>query len=90
MSRTIRAPRGSQLRQDDPAEYTRRSMTSMAQHVEAMLAFQRRGAEVFDYGNNLRQRAFDALAYNKRLTTLDLFRPTFARCFVRARDPSVG
>lgn len=49
-----------QLRQDDPAEYTRRSMTSMAQHVEAMLEFQRRGAEVFDYGNNLRQRAFDA------------------------------
>jgi urocanate hydratase len=49
-----------QLRRDDPAEYTRRSMVSMAQHVEAMLEFQRRGAEVFDYGNNLRQRAFDA------------------------------
>jgi urocanate hydratase len=49
-----------QLRRDDPAEYTRRSMASMARHVEAMLAFQRRGAEVFDYGNNLRQRAFDA------------------------------
>lgn len=49
-----------QLRRDNPAEYTRRSMASMAQHVEAMLEFQRRGAEVFDYGNNLRQRAFDA------------------------------
>ena len=49
-----------QLRQDDPADYTRRSMASMARHVEAMLAFQRRGAEVFDYGNNLRQRAYDA------------------------------
>ena len=32
----------------------------MARHVEAMLDFQKRGAEVFDYGNNLRQRAFDA------------------------------
>jgi urocanate hydratase len=32
----------------------------MARHVEAMLAFQQRGAVVFDYGNNLRQRAFDA------------------------------
>ena len=32
----------------------------MARHVEAMLEFQRRGAEVFDYGNNLRQRALDA------------------------------
>jgi urocanate hydratase len=35
-------------------------MKSMARHVEAMLAFRRRGAEVFDYGNNLRQRAYDA------------------------------
>jgi urocanate hydratase len=47
------------MRRDDPAEYERRSMASMARHVEAMLAFQRAGAEVFDYGNNLRQRAFD-------------------------------
>jgi urocanate hydratase len=47
------------LRQVDAQEYQRRSMRSMARHVEAMLEFQRRGAEVFDYGNNLRQRAFD-------------------------------
>jgi len=47
------------LRQADPAAYDRRSMESMARHVEAMLAFQRAGAEVFDYGNNLRQRAYD-------------------------------
>ena len=47
------------LRRSDPKEYERRSMQSMARHVEAMLEFQRRGAEVFDYGNNLRQRAFD-------------------------------
>jgi urocanate hydratase len=47
------------LRQADPDEYTRRSMRSMAEHVQAMLAFQQRGAEVFDYGNNLRQRAYD-------------------------------
>ncbi|NLG98506.1 MAG: urocanate hydratase [Chloroflexi bacterium] len=47
------------LRREDPQEYSRRSMQSMARHVEAMLEFQRRGAEVFDYGNNLRQRAFD-------------------------------
>ncbi len=48
------------LRKSDPQEYERRSMPSMAKHVEAMLEFQRRGAEVFDYGNNIRQRAFDA------------------------------
>jgi urocanate hydratase len=35
-------------------------MQSMARHVQAMLDFRRNGAEVFDYGNNLRQRAFDA------------------------------
>jgi urocanate hydratase len=48
-----------ELRKKDPAEYGQRSMAAMARHVEAMLEFQRRGAEVFDYGNNLRQRAFD-------------------------------
>lgn len=47
------------LRKSDPQEYARRSNQSIARHVEAMLEFQRRGAEVFDYGNNLRQRAFD-------------------------------
>lgn len=47
------------LRKSDPDEYERLSMESMAKHVEAMLAFQRAGAEVFDYGNNLRQRAYD-------------------------------
>jgi urocanate hydratase len=47
------------LRKTDPDSYARRAMQSMARHVEAMLAFQRAGAEVFDYGNNLRQRAFD-------------------------------
>jgi urocanate hydratase len=48
------------LRKTDPQSYEQKSMESMARHVEAMLAFQRKGAEVFDYGNNLRQRAFDS------------------------------
>jgi len=47
------------LRKDDPAEYARRSVESMSNHIRAMLDFQRKGAEVFDYGNNLRQRAYD-------------------------------
>jgi urocanate hydratase len=50
----------SKLRVENPDEYARRSTAAMARHVEAMLEFQKRGAEVFDYGNNLRQRAFDA------------------------------
>ena len=47
------------LRKSDPQEYTRMVLNSIPRHVEAMLAFQRQGAEVFDYGNNIRQRAFD-------------------------------
>ncbi|WP_369685051.1 urocanate hydratase [Anaerolinea thermophila] len=47
------------LRRRDPQEYERRSLQSMARHVQAMLEFQKRGSEVFDYGNNLRQRAYD-------------------------------
>ncbi len=48
------------LREEDPDEYVRRSLASMAQQVEAMLAWKGQGAVVFDYGNNLRQRAYDA------------------------------
>ncbi len=48
-----------QLRLNDRDEYHRRSMRSMAKHVQAMLDFKHHGAEVFDYGNNLRQRAYD-------------------------------
>jgi urocanate hydratase len=47
------------LRGSDPQAYARRSVHSMRRHVEAMLSFKRGGAEVFDYGNNLRQRAYD-------------------------------
>jgi urocanate hydratase len=48
-----------ELREVDPAEFGKHAVASMVKHVEAMLAFQQRGAEVFDYGNNLRQRAFE-------------------------------
>ncbi|HUE99471.1 MAG TPA: urocanate hydratase [Anaerolineales bacterium] len=45
------------LRKSDPGKYKQMAMASMAKHVQAMLAFQRAGAEVFDYGNNIRQQA---------------------------------
>ena len=56
-----------ELRLDDPVTYVRRARESMARHVEAMVEFLDRGAEVFDYGNSLRaeaklggfERAFD-------------------------------
>jgi urocanate hydratase len=47
------------LRAEDPAQVTRESRPSMRRHVEAMLAFQAQGIPVFDYGNNIRQVAFD-------------------------------
>jgi urocanate hydratase len=50
----------AELRRKDPEDYTKRAMDSMAEHVQAMLEFQKKGAVVFDYGNNLRQRAYDA------------------------------
>jgi len=49
-----------ELRASDPAKYKQMAMDSMAQHVQAMLEFQRKGSEVFDYGNNLRQQAYNA------------------------------
>src|SRR6266705_2194888 len=45
------------LRQRDPQAYIQRSMASMVIHVRAMLAMQKMGAVVFDYGNNLRGQA---------------------------------
>ncbi|MBM4104837.1 MAG: urocanate hydratase [Phycisphaerae bacterium] len=48
------------VREDDPELYQQRSMQSMADHVELMVAFLDAGTKVFDYGNNLRQRALDA------------------------------
>jgi urocanate hydratase len=50
----------AELRKLDPEEYVRRSTASMVVHVDAMLALQRAGAVVFDYGNNIRRFAFDA------------------------------
>ncbi len=51
--------KAAEFRKADQAAYEKAAMDSMAKHVEAMLEFQRRGAVVFDYGNNLRQRALD-------------------------------
>lgn len=41
----------------DPEDFTRRSRTSMTEHVAAMVGFQDAGAAVFDYGNSIRREA---------------------------------
>jgi urocanate hydratase len=48
------------LRRDDPAQYVRRALESIALHARALLELQRRGAVTFDYGNNLRAQAMEA------------------------------
>jgi urocanate hydratase len=45
------------LRKENPEEYIKRSMESMAVHVQAMLGFLKAGSIVFDYGNNIRGQA---------------------------------
>lgn len=47
------------LRNQDPSKYVSLAKESMMRHVQAMLEFQKRGAITFDYGNNIRQVAFD-------------------------------
>lgn len=49
----------NELRKSDPEKYKKMAMDSMSKHVQAMLEFQRAGAEVFDYGNNIRQQAYN-------------------------------
>ncbi|MBI5297730.1 MAG: urocanate hydratase [Chloroflexi bacterium] len=67
----------NELRKSDPAKYKAMAMDSMAKHVQAMLGFQRAGAEVFDYGNNLRQQA-----YNHGVTDAFEF-PGFVPAYIR-------
>lgn len=49
-----------ELRESDPETYKKKSVESMGAHVAAMLEFKRRGAIVFDYGNNIRAQAVKA------------------------------
>jgi urocanate hydratase len=48
-----------ELRVSNPEAYKKMAMDSMSKHVRAMLDFQRAGSEVFDYGNNIRQQAYN-------------------------------
>ena len=48
-----------EARRIDPEHYVTLSMASMDRHVRAMVRLQQRGAITFDYGNNIRQRAYE-------------------------------
>ena len=70
------------LRASDPDEYLRLARASIAAHVEGMLEYVRRGAYVFDYGNNLRGEAREggvAEAFSYPGFVPAYIRPLFAR-----------
>jgi urocanate hydratase len=56
----ISYPDALALRRKDPKAYERESFASMIDHCKAMLELQKRGADTFDYGNNLRGHAAQA------------------------------
>ncbi|MCK4271739.1 urocanate hydratase [bacterium] len=70
-------PEALALRKKDPQEYTKRAYESMAVHVQAMLAMQKKGAVTFDYGNNIRGQAHKAGVEN----AFDF--PGFVPAFIR-------
>ncbi len=47
------------LRRSNPREYLKRAKQSIRVHVKSMISMSRRGAIAFEYGNNIRQQAFD-------------------------------
>jgi urocanate hydratase len=58
--RGLSLAQAAELRRKAPSEYVDRAKASMAEEVSAMLWMKDQGAEVFDYGNNLRAGARDA------------------------------
>jgi urocanate hydratase len=48
------------LRKKDPEKYKKESIRTMGEHVASMLNMQEKGAETFDYGNNIRAHAVTA------------------------------
>ncbi len=50
----------SELRKDDPDKYLRRVSDSVVKQLEAIIEMKKRGAKVFEYGNNIRRLAYDS------------------------------
>jgi len=72
--------------QKDPQEFTQRAREAMATHVEAMVGFMDKGAEVFDYGNSIRGEA--QLAGYARAFDFPGFVPAYIRpLFCEGKGP---
>ena len=48
------------LRKNNPDQYKKQALETVKRHVQAMITLQERGAETFDYGNNIRAQAYNA------------------------------
>jgi urocanate hydratase len=68
---------GTELRKSNPEHYLKRAKASIAVHVKAILAMQEKGAVAFDYGNNIRQ-----IAYNEGVKDAFTY-PGFVPAFIR-------
>ncbi|HSO28168.1 MAG TPA: urocanate hydratase, partial [Anaerolineales bacterium] len=72
-----------QLRAEDPKDYQKRSLATMARHCQAMVEMQKQGAIVFDYGNNLRQMAYNAGYEEVRADDGSWIYPGFVPAYIR-------
>jgi urocanate hydratase len=72
-----------ELRNQDPQEYQRLSMQAMAKHCQAMVGMQKKGSIVFDYGNNLRQMAYNAGYTGAKNADGEWVYPGFVPAYIR-------
>jgi urocanate hydratase len=76
------------LRASDAKQYEQESFRTMKEHVELMLELQRRGADTFDYGNNLRGHAHQAGLARERAFGFEGFVPKYVRpLFCEGKGP---
>ena len=76
----------AELAASKPDEFTRRARESMAAHVDAMVGFQDAGAEVFDYGNSIRDEA--RMGGSARAFEIEGFVPRYIRpLFCEGKGP---
>jgi urocanate hydratase len=77
-----------ELRARDPHRYEREALRTMKDHVRAMLALQKRGADTFDYGNNLRGHAYQAGLAREEAFGFEGFVPKYVRpLFCEGKGP---
>ncbi len=77
-----------ELRRRDPERYEKESFRTMQDHVRAMLELQRRGADTFDYGNNLRGHAHQSGLPRAEAFGFEGFVPKYVRpLFCEGKGP---